>query len=113
MIDAVAHEAPDLVLAPMLKIAIPEEVSSRYLCLIVHPGIKGDGRPSSLDWAIFNGEKSWGVSILEARLPNSMRGRSGRHTSLTSTAIVLRKAASIVVGLPRRFARRSRGDRSY
>ena len=50
----------------MLKIAIPEEVSSRYLCLIVHPGIKGDRGPSSLDWAIANEEKSWGVSILEA-----------------------------------------------
>ena len=66
MIDAVSHEAPDLIIAPMLKIAIPEEVSSRYLCLIVHPGIKGDRGPSSLDWAIANDEKSWGVSILEA-----------------------------------------------
>jgi methionyl-tRNA formyltransferase len=66
MIDAVSHEAPDLILAPMLKIAIPEEVWSRHLCLIVHPGIKGDRGPSSLDWAITNNEKNWGVSILEA-----------------------------------------------
>ena len=50
----------------MLKIAIPEEVWSRYLCLIVHPGIMGDRGPSSLDWAIANQEKSWGVTILEA-----------------------------------------------
>src|SRR5208337_2382156 len=41
MIAAVSHEAPDLILAPMLKIAIPREVWSRHLCLIVHPGIKG------------------------------------------------------------------------
>ena len=34
--------------------------------MIVHPGIKGDRGPSSLDWAIVNDEKSWGVSILEA-----------------------------------------------
>ena len=66
MIEAASHEAPDLIIAPMLKIAIPEAVLSRYLCLIVHPGIKGDRGPSSLDWAIANDEKTWGVSILEA-----------------------------------------------
>src|SRR5208283_4557926 len=66
MIAAASREAPELIIAPMLKIAIPEEVSSRHLCLIVHPGIKGDRGPSSLDWAIANNEKSWGVSILEA-----------------------------------------------
>jgi putative two-component system protein, hydrogenase maturation factor HypX/HoxX len=66
MITTVSREAPDLILAPMLKIAIPEEVWSRYLCLIVHPGVKGDRGPSSLDWAIANREKTWGVTILEA-----------------------------------------------
>jgi putative two-component system protein, hydrogenase maturation factor HypX/HoxX len=66
MIDAVANEVPDLIIAPMLKIAIPEEVWARHLCLIVHPGIKGDRGPSSLDWAIANGEETWGVSILQA-----------------------------------------------
>ena len=66
MIAAVSREAPDLIIAPMLKVAIPEEIWSRHLCLIVHPGIKGDRGPSSLDWAIANGETSWGVSILEA-----------------------------------------------
>jgi putative two-component system protein, hydrogenase maturation factor HypX/HoxX len=66
MIAAASREAPDLIIAPMLKIAIPKEVASRHRCLIVHPGIKGDRGPSSLDWAIANDEKSWGVSILEA-----------------------------------------------
>ena len=66
MIDAVSGEAPDLIIAPMLKIAIPEEVWSRYVCLIVHPGIKGDRGPSSLDWAIANHEKTWGVTIVQA-----------------------------------------------
>jgi len=66
MIDAASREALDLIIAPMLKIAIPKEVASRHRCLIVHPGIKGDRGPSSLDWAIANDEKSWGVSILEA-----------------------------------------------
>ncbi len=66
MITASSHDVPDLIIAPMLKIAIPEEVSSRCLCLIVHPGIKGDRGPSSLDWAIAKDEKTWGVTILEA-----------------------------------------------
>ncbi|MGA9824716.1 MAG: hydrogenase maturation protein, partial [Methylocystis sp.] len=66
MMDAICGDAPDMIIAPMLKIAIPEEISSRYLCLIVHPGIKGDRGPSSIDWAIANQEKSWGVTILEA-----------------------------------------------
>jgi hypothetical protein len=66
MIAAVSREVPDLIIAPMLKIAIAREVWSRHLCLIVHPGIKGDRGPSSLDWAIANHEKIWGVTILEA-----------------------------------------------
>src|SRR5512136_2078955 len=66
IIGAASCEASDMIIAPMLKIAIPEEVSSRHLCLIVHPGVIGDRGPSSLDWAIANQEKSWGVSILEA-----------------------------------------------
>ena len=45
MIAAVSHEVPDLIIAPMLKIAIPEEIWSRHICLIVHPGIKGDRGP--------------------------------------------------------------------
>jgi putative two-component system hydrogenase maturation factor HypX/HoxX len=42
--DAVTEEAavlfaPDLIVAPYLRRAIPESVWSRYLCLIVHPGV--------------------------------------------------------------------------
>ncbi len=66
MTTAAKEHAPDLIIAPMLKAAIPEEVWSRYTCLIVHPGIRGDRGPSSLDWAITNSEKVWGVTILEA-----------------------------------------------
>ena len=66
MISAASDKLPDLIIAPMLKLAIPEEVWSRYICLIVHPGIKGDRGPSSLDWAIANGERTWGVTILQA-----------------------------------------------
>ena len=63
---AVNTHQPDLIVAPMLKRAIPREIWQRHVCLIVHPGIKGDRGPSSLDWAIELGEPSWGVTILQA-----------------------------------------------
>ena len=66
MLSSVAEHAPELIIAPMLKSAIPEAIWSRYICLIVHPGIKGDRGASSLDWAIMTGEKTWGVTILQA-----------------------------------------------
>lgn len=66
MVSAAEEQAPDLIVAPMLKIAIPEALWSRYTCLIVHPGIRGDRGPSSLDWAIADGETMWGVTILQA-----------------------------------------------
>jgi putative two-component system hydrogenase maturation factor HypX/HoxX len=34
--------------------AIPEDIYKNIKCLIVHPGIKGDRGPSSIDWAILN-----------------------------------------------------------
>ncbi|MDE1986595.1 MAG: hydrogenase maturation protein [Alphaproteobacteria bacterium] len=69
--DAVTREAvelfdPDVVLAPFLKRAIPEDVWRSRRCLIVHPGIVGDRGPSALDWAVLNGEEEWGVTVLEA-----------------------------------------------
>ena len=66
MLQSVAEHAPELIIAPMLKSAIPEAIWSRHVCLIVHPGIKGDRGASSLDWAIMTGEKTWGVTILQA-----------------------------------------------
>ncbi|PUB81082.1 MAG: hydrogenase maturation protein [gamma proteobacterium symbiont of Ctena orbiculata] len=69
--DAVALEAvdlhrPDLIIAPFLKRAIPESIWSNHVCLIVHPGIRGDRGPSALDWAILKGERRWGVTVLQA-----------------------------------------------
>nr|WSW41806.1 enoyl-CoA hydratase-related protein [Streptomyces sp. NBC_01001] len=64
--DAVERHRPDLVLAPMLKTAIPREVWSAHTCLIVHPGPVGDRGPSSLDWAITEGATRWGVTVLQA-----------------------------------------------
>jgi putative two-component system hydrogenase maturation factor HypX/HoxX len=64
--EAVALHEPDLVVAPFLKRAIPESVWRNLPCLVVHPGVKGDRGPSALDWAIMDGERSWGVTVLQA-----------------------------------------------
>jgi putative two-component system protein, hydrogenase maturation factor HypX/HoxX len=66
MIEAVEREQPDLIVAPMLKKIIPASIWQKYLCLIIHPGIKGDRGPSSLDWAILNAYEEWGVTLLQA-----------------------------------------------
>jgi putative two-component system protein, hydrogenase maturation factor HypX/HoxX len=64
--EAVALWQPDLVVAPFLKRRIPEGVWRRVRCLVVHPGVVGDRGPSALDWAIMDGEREWGVTVLEA-----------------------------------------------
>lgn len=69
--DAVTEEAvslcrPELIIAPYLKRAIPESIWRHHVCLVVHPGIKGDRGPSALDWAILDGAAEWGVTVLQA-----------------------------------------------
>ncbi|MFD3525033.1 enoyl-CoA hydratase-related protein [Streptomyces sp. NPDC058653] len=64
--EAVRRSAPDLIIAPMLRTAIPTDIWSAYVCLIVHPGPAGDRGPSSLDWAIHTGAADWGVTVLQA-----------------------------------------------
>ena len=62
----VPHHAPDLVIAPMLKAALPREIWTAYPCFVVHPGPVGDRGPSSLDWAVLEGATEWGVTVLQA-----------------------------------------------
>ncbi|HKJ88344.1 MAG TPA: hydrogenase maturation protein, partial [Gammaproteobacteria bacterium] len=64
--EAVAAFEPELVLAPFLKRAIPEDVWRGRPCLIVHPGPPGDRGPSALDWAVQEGADRWGVTVLQA-----------------------------------------------
>ncbi len=66
MINKVSDYEPDLIVAPYLKTKIPGAIWKNYTCFIVHPGIIGDRGSSSLDWAILNNEKEWGVTILQA-----------------------------------------------
>ena len=64
--EALALYRPHLVVAPFLKRAIPASVWQAVPCLVVHPGIVGDRGPSALDWALQEGEKTWGVTVLQA-----------------------------------------------
>lgn len=66
IIEAVGNFQPQLIIAPFLKKAIPEVLWKNHICLIVHPGIRGDRGAYSLDWAIMNNEKEWGVTLLQA-----------------------------------------------
>jgi putative two-component system hydrogenase maturation factor HypX/HoxX len=65
-LEAAALADPELIVAPFLKRAIPEAVWCRHRCLVVHPGVEGDRGPSALDWAVQEGEREWGVTVLEA-----------------------------------------------
>lgn len=69
--DAVTREAvrlavPDLIIAPFLKRAVPEDVFCAVPTLIVHPGPPGDRGPSALDWAILKDQDTGGVTVLQA-----------------------------------------------
>jgi putative two-component system protein, hydrogenase maturation factor HypX/HoxX len=64
--EAVRLADPELIVAPFLKRAIPESVWRNRRCIVIHPGIVGDRGPSSLDWAVQEGERTWGVTALEA-----------------------------------------------
>jgi putative two-component system protein, hydrogenase maturation factor HypX/HoxX len=63
---AVSAHLPQLIVCPMLKRLIPESIWATHRCLIVHPGPLGDRGPSSLDWAIEDGVREWGVTVLQA-----------------------------------------------
>jgi putative two-component system hydrogenase maturation factor HypX/HoxX len=65
--EAVRFHAPELIVAPMLTTAIPEDVWSARTCLVVHPGPPGDRGPSALDWAVSEGASRWGVTVLQAQ----------------------------------------------
>ncbi len=64
--DTLATWEPELVVAPYLTERIPDEVWQRYTCLVVHPGPPGDRGASSLDHALLEGRRRWGVTIVQA-----------------------------------------------
>lgn len=64
--EAVALARPDVLIAPFLKRRIPASVWQRLPCLVVHPGPAGDRGPAALDWALLEGRRQWGVTVLQA-----------------------------------------------
>ena len=66
MRGAVLRFQPELIICPFLKEKVPEDIWKRHVCIIIHPGIRGDRGPSSLDWAITENLKTWGVTALQA-----------------------------------------------
>ncbi len=63
---AAARVHPDLILCPFLRERVPEDVWRRHRTVIIRPGPIGDRGPSSLDWAITEGHREWGVTALQA-----------------------------------------------
>ena len=63
---AVLLYQPDLIICPFLKQRVPEDIWKGHACIIIHPGITGDRGPSSLDWAVTQDLKTWGVTALQA-----------------------------------------------
>ncbi len=66
MLEGVQLFRPDIIICPFLRHRIPESIWRHHVCIVVHPGIKGDRGASSLDWAIQNQEPEWGVTALQA-----------------------------------------------
>ncbi|NUR61856.1 MAG: formyl transferase [Catenulispora sp.] len=66
MAEAAELAKPDLIICPFLKERVPEALWRGHRTVIIHPGPPGDRGPSSLDWAIAEGEREWGVTALQA-----------------------------------------------
>ncbi|MCU7730266.1 hydrogenase maturation protein [Actinoplanes sp. KI2] len=66
MVEDVARANPDLIICPFLKDRVPARVWRRWRTVIIHPGPVGDRGPSSLDWAISESARTWGVTALQA-----------------------------------------------
>ena len=69
MIGAAQRFKPDLIICPFLTKRFPEKLwrhNQTVPCLVVHPGKEGDRAISSIDWAMMQKRREWGVTVLEA-----------------------------------------------
>jgi putative two-component system hydrogenase maturation factor HypX/HoxX len=64
--EGVRTAGPELIIAPYLTDRVPSVVWRNWRTIILHPGPVGDRGPSSLDWAISDGVRGWGVTALQA-----------------------------------------------
>jgi len=66
MEQEVSSFQPDIIISPFLKKFIPDTLYSKYPCFVLHPGIRGDRGAYSLDNAIREDKREWGVVYLKA-----------------------------------------------
>lgn len=66
MIEAIEKIEPDIIFCPYLKEYLPKEIYESIPTFILHPGVIGDRGHNSLDNAINEEVKEWGVVILKA-----------------------------------------------
>ena len=66
MREAAVLVDPDVIICPFLRERVPAAVWRHWPTVVVHPGPEGDRGPSSLDWAIAEGHRQWGVTALSA-----------------------------------------------
>lgn len=66
IVEGVRAADPELIVCPFLKDRVPAQVWQQWRTVIIHPGPVGDRGPSSLDWAIAEGCRQWGVTALQA-----------------------------------------------
>ncbi|MDF1878955.1 hydrogenase [Sulfurimonas sp. SAG-AH-194-C20] len=57
---------PELILCPFLKTYISSPIYENYPVYIFHPGPRGDRGPNSLEYALTNHTKKWGLVVLRA-----------------------------------------------
>ncbi len=66
MLRAVETFVPEIIICPYLTRFIPATIFERVPTFIVHPGIRGDKGAFSLDHALLEGKKMWGVTVIRA-----------------------------------------------
>ncbi len=66
LLEDINYIAPDIIFCPYLKEYISSDIYEKYPTFILHPGIIGDRGAFSLDYAINDEKKRWGVVILKA-----------------------------------------------
>ncbi|MBA1433447.1 MAG: hydrogenase [Epsilonproteobacteria bacterium] len=66
MLEEIKAFKPELVLCPYLKKFVPSKIYTNIPTYILHPGIRGDKGAYSLDNALRERKKAWGVVYLRA-----------------------------------------------
>ncbi len=66
MLEEIESFGPELILSPYLKTYLPPSVYQNYPTYIFHPGPRGDRGPNSLEYALSDHTRRWGIVVLRA-----------------------------------------------